>query len=480
MEVTTVGAVFAALAAAVGLAGLRHGALPAAALLGAALPMQATAFATFGWAGGTNILLATMTAAVFVAAACAGAFAEAVRRGAAAPGSLATPHGASLAAILLLAFVAVSVVGAWALPRIFAGQTLVFPLDRTAEGVTGGALKLPLVRLAPNAGALTQSLYLMSSAAVFLAMIWAARRDRRAAPAALWAASGAQIVFAALDAAGWSGLALVRTATYQIVPEQALAGFTRLVGASTEPSQFGLLSAALTAWHLWRWRGGGPRHIAAAHGVAAVGLAGLALGSLSTTAIAALVFALAWFAAGGVARPRGPGAVALLAFGAAALTGLAGWAAFGSAAAEIRAAVDAMFAEKLASESGVERAAWAAQAMTNFAETWGFGAGLGASKASGWATAVLGQSGLPGAALALGFLAAALLPATADRPARAAAVVTLFGALLSEARIDLGLVFFLAAGAAVAGRLPVAAARRGAPETPAASAPPTVRRPAHA
>ena len=104
MEVTTVGAVFAALAAAVGLAGLRHGALPAAVLLGAALPMQATAFATFEWAGGTNILLATMAAAVFVAAAGAGAFAEAVRRGAAAPGSTAPSQGAPLAAILLLAF----------------------------------------------------------------------------------------------------------------------------------------------------------------------------------------------------------------------------------------------------------------------------------------------------------------------------------------------------------------------------------------
>lgn len=441
MEVSPFGVLFAALAAGAALAGIAGGgracARPAAAMLGVALPLQATAFATLGWAGGASVLIATVAAAAFVAAAGIGALREAL-----CGGRLAV----TVPAATLVAFAALAVAGGWALPRIFAGQTLVFPLDRTVEGVTGGALKLPLAPLTPSAGAVTQGLYLVSSTAAFLAALWAATRDRRLLPAALWAATITQGAVAALDAAGWEGMALLRTANYQIAPEQAFAGFTRLVGASTEPSQFGLLSAALAAWHLWRWREGR----GARNGIAALAMAGLAVGSLSTTALATLLFVAAWFASGVLARPRGPGLLALVCLGGALLTGLAGWAALGPAAPAIGGAVDALFAGKLASESGIERAAWAAQALVNFRETWGLGAGLGAAKASGWATAVLGQTGVPGAALMLVFLVAVLAPPTADRAARAVAVAALFGALLSEARVDLGYLLFLAAGAAAA------------------------------
>ena len=438
MAITGIGALFAALSIAAVLASLsRAGLRPAAAVLGAAIPMSASAAAVLGWAGGASILVATLAAGAFAAAAGIGALCE---------GLAGRPLRAPGAALALIGFTALAVAGAFILPRIFEGATQVFPLDRTAVGVTGGALKLPLLPLAPRASAVTQSAYLISSCAVFLAALWVAKRDRSVVGAALWAATVSQIIFAGLDAFGWPGMEAVRTAAYQIAPAQGLAGFTRLTGAATEPSQFGLVSAALAAWHLWRWRESGMLR----NGMAAAAMAALVAGSLSTTALIALGFAALWFAGGVFARPKGPGFAASFCLIAAGLTALGGWAWLGPEAEAIRAAADAMFADKLASESGVERLAWARQAMANFEDTMGLGAGLGAAKASGWLTALLGQTGLPGAALMLTFFASVLLARTANRAARAAALTAFLGALLSEARVDLGYVFFFLAAATVA------------------------------
>ena len=449
MPVTPIGALFAALAAAAVFASLRGGYAMGAAVLGAAIPLSASAAAVFGFAGGASLLVATLAAAGFVAAAALGFLREALS------GRATPPSQAGVVAVgALIGFALVALAGAWALPRIFAGATLVFPLDRTAIGVTGGALKLPLLPLAPRAGGVTQSAYLLSSTALFIAVLWAAARDRRVIGALLWAATASQALFAGLDAAGWSGMELVRTAAYQIAPAQAFAGFTRLVGGATEPSQFGLVAAALAAWHLWRWR----ETTRARHGLAAALMVGLTFGSLSTTAFAALGFAGLWFAAGALRRPRGFGFAAGLSFVACGLVALGGWAALGPQSAAIGGALDAMFADKLVSESGVERAAWARQAMTNFWQTLGLGAGLGAAKASGWLTALLGQTGLPGAALMAAFLIAVFAGPTADPAARAAALTVFAGALLSEARVDLGYLFFALAGATLAARRPAPAA----------------------
>ena len=83
----------------------------------------------------------------------------------------------------------------------------------------------------------------------------------------------------------------------------------------------------------------------------------------------------------------------------------------------------------------------------------GLGAGLGSAKASGWLTALLGQTGIPGAALMALFLLAVFTGGCGDRPARAAALTGLFGAALSEARVDLGYLFFLLAAGVAAARL---------------------------
>lgn len=445
MSITGIGAVFAGLVLAALLAGLKAGPRAPALVLGAAIPLSASAAAVLGWAGGASLPVAVLAAAGFVAACLAGAVREVMFGG---------RLGVSGAGVVLVIFTLIALVGAYASPRIFAGMTLTFPLDRTAIGVTDGALKLPLLPLAPRASAVTQSAYLLSSTAVFLAALWALRRDQRVLSAALWGATGTQALFGGLDAVGWGGMEFLRTAAYQIAPTQDLAGFVRVVGAATEPSQFGLVSAVLAAWHLWRWReGGGATHLCAATVMMA-----FAVSSLSTTALIALLCALTWFAMGAAMRPRGPGFGALVAsIGALCVAGM-GWAALGPHAGAIETAFNAMLTDKLTSESGVERAYWARQSLTNFVDTFGFGSGLGSAKASGWLTALLGQTGAPGALLMLVFLISVFVKPTANRAARAAAAVWMIGALLSEARVDLGYLFFLTSAGALAGRAASSAA----------------------
>jgi len=113
-------------------------------------------------------------------------------------------------------------------------------------------------------------------------------------------------------------------------------------------------------------------------------------------------------------------------------------------------AFGAMFAVKRTSESGVERTIWARQALTNFQETMGLGTGLGAAKASGWASALLGQTGLPGTLLMLAFLISLLSRSPTDKSARASLLTIIVAALLSEGRVDPGYLFALAGGAMAA------------------------------
>lgn len=425
MQITAIGAVV------IGLAGLGlFSARASAALLGATIPLVAAAAAVLGFGGGASLLCVAVAAAAFVAREGA----LAARRG--LSGARLAP-----AALFLIGFVAVAIAGAYALPRLFAGETLVFALDRQVEGVTAGVMRFPLTPLAPSSGNVTQSAYLAASAALFLAVGAAARRDPGVVPAMLWAASLSQAATGLADLGGAGWLEHLRTATYQIAPQQVFAGQRRLIGAATEPSVFGAVGAALAVWHLWSFRASGRL----THGLAGAAQAALAALSLSSTALAVLGGAGALFLAGALTAERRLGALALACFGAAGCVALAGWAAFGPHGETLRAAADALFLDKWETESGRERAAWARQALTNFAETGGFGAGLGAARANGWGAAVLGQTGVPGALMAAGFLWFAL---RAPGPCRAAAVAALGAAALSATRVDPGFLFFALAGAA--------------------------------
>ncbi|MGH7093696.1 MAG: hypothetical protein ACREFB_09210, partial [Stellaceae bacterium] len=131
--------------------------------------------------------------------------------------------------------------------------------------------------------------------------------------------------------------------------------------------------------------------------------------------------------------------------------------------------VDQTVIDKLASRSGVEREMWNAQALVNFADTHGFGAGDGSVRASSFPIAVLGNIGVIGAVTYALFLFRLLcgrrdrwtapFPATCQSAARWACFAQLVGASVAGSFIDLGLPFFIFAGLACAGPVAERAAR---------------------
>ena len=435
LEVTAVGAVVILLS----FVSVVAGRLAGAALLGATIPLSASAAMILGWAGGATILCVILAAASVITRAVIEEAGGALR---------GKTSRAGIAAAFLVMFLFVAVVGGYALPRLFEGATEVYAMDRTVVGVTSGVMRFPLTPLSPHAGNITQSTYLFLSVALCLATASLARRDRRYPSVVLWAATLSQSAFGLADLVGVGLMEHFRTATYAIAPNQSVAGFTRLIGGATEPSFFGAVSVGLCAWHLWLHRlMGGMRHLMAG-GL----LAALALGSLSSTAIAVLV---------GVATvymiQRLVGSRSLGAYGGAfilAALGLtaAAWLMLGPFSPTLLTAGEALFLDKLSSESGIERSAWARQSLINFSETSGLGTGLGASRANGWATAILGQTGLPGALLATGFLIAVFARRLSPGAAalRAGALAMLSASMLSASRVDLGPLFFTFAGCVMA------------------------------
>ena len=177
-------------------------------------------------------------------------------------------------------------------------------------------------------------------------------------------------------------------------------------------------------------------------------MAVLAVASLSSTAIAVLACIAAAYLAARLAASRSIGAYGGAFLLAALIVAAASWLALGPLAAPLQHAGDMLFLGKFSTESGVERAAWARQALVNLGDTAGLGAGLGAARANGWAMAVLGQTGAPGAVLALGFLIAAFARRLPPDGAalRAGALAVLAAAMLSGSRVDLGPLFFVMTG----------------------------------
>jgi hypothetical protein len=123
--------------------------------------------------------------------------------------------------------------------------------------------------------------------------------------------------------------------------------------------------------------------------------------------------------------------------------------------------VDKTIVSKMSTESGIERGMWNQQALTNFNETRGLGAGVGSVRASSFPVAVLGNIGAIGAVTYGSFLIAVLFrrksrwtepyPAACQSAARWACATQLIGASVAGSFIDLGLPFFIFAGLACAG-----------------------------
>jgi hypothetical protein len=364
---------------------------------------------------------------------------------------LITPLTMGRPGFWLMLAVVWSTISAYFLPRLFAGQTFVFPTRTT--GYT-----LPLE---PGTSNLTQSIYLLGDFACFVLLYSYAmtRNGRRVVESTALLCVALNLVFAALDLITYHTgttelLSFIRNANYGLLNDVEFAGSKRIVGSFVEASSFGAMTVGYFAYSLKLWlEGVRPR--------LTLILATLSFGSLlfstSSTALLGLggflviaylhtIFNVArrpykaqtwWFIAGTpIAAPLVMVAIAINESTSIYVGGLLN---------------DLVF-NKLSSDSGTERTAWNAQGLQNFIDTFGFGVGNGSMRASSFPISLLASLGIIGA-LTFGLFLLTMFRSGLrgdDNPvrnvyrkaAKYACLAWLVAATASGALVDLGLPFF--------------------------------------
>lgn len=358
--------------------------------------------------------------------------------------------------ILLAGWCAVSAILA---PRLFMGETEVFAISRSANET--GIVRLPL---RPSTGNITQLFRLMLGVLAFLALATVFRRRPDSAPIfkAIIITTVLHCALGWLDvltfATGTSALMEpIRTANYAILDNVRMVGLKRMIGGFPEASSFGAYTLGLWGFwlHYWLVRPGSK----AVPWMLALTTVALLRSTSSSAYVAGITFVLIY---GGImlfGRFRARAArrsvsVAVATVIALWLGALAIFTAY-QLVEPVTAYMDRALFDKLETASGVERFSWNAQAMQNFADTWGIGAGLGSVRASSWLMACLGSIGLFGTMLYLMFLGTlAAAPARSSDDARdavigalkSACLALLMVALLTKSTPDLDVLFFMLAG----------------------------------
>lgn len=365
----------------------------------------------------------------------------------------------------LLLTAAYATLSAIFLPRILAGWTYVFAIARTELGP--GIVSMPL---GPTSGNITQSVYFLGDVVCFLVFYEAASRADGliTVTKAVIAAAAVNLCFAAIDIGSYGAglgdvLAIIRNGSYRMLDDATVLGFKRIVGSFPEASTFAYFTAGFFAFCTSlgldgiRPRLTGP--------LAALSLVALVF-STSSTGYAATSGFLALFFIMSLARAlSGPVRRAML-IAVATLplmvgAGLTALRLDPPLWRTVNDVVDATIFDKMSSSSGVERAKWNDQALINFTDTHGFGAGTGSVRASSFPIAVLGNIGIFGALTYGTFLLQVMLgrtnrwthpvPSSCQNAARWACLAQLVGASVAGSFIDLGLPFFIFAGLACAG-----------------------------
>jgi hypothetical protein len=361
----------------------------------------------------------------------------------------------------LIITVAYASVTAYLLPRLLQGQTLVFPV-RADRGQYYAAA------LAPSAANLTQSIYFVADCVCFLVLCGFGSTDsgRRCLTRAALLCLVLNLLFVVLDMTTYSMnipefMSPIRNATYSVLNEAGIAGYKRIVGSFTEASAFGYATVGYFAFAISLWLNGiAPRLTLALGALSFVAL----LFSTSTTAYAGLsgylLVLYLMIAIRFVSSPvRRQMAIFLI-----CMPVLAGIVAVLIRLNEplyiyLRDLVDILVLDKMSTSSGIERSGWNAQAIGNFLDTFGFGAGNGSVRASSFPIAVIANLGILGAMVYGSFLLAVWRKgrdlvsketSAVQEAARSACLGWLIAATASVGFVDLGLPFFAFAALACA------------------------------
>ena len=376
----------------------------------------------------------------------------------------------------LLLLMAYCVLSAAFFPRVLSGQTEIFSLSRSVN--SDGIVSIPL---RPSSGNITQTFYMLLSALCFLsvATLFRVKPAASAVVAALAVTTSANFVLGWLDVLTYRlGLEVllepIRTANYDITIYATMAGIKRMIGGWTEASAYGAFSLALLGFWLHFWI------VAPRSRLASVMLALATISVLRSTssgAYVALLLFLTTYACGWVfraARGRFSQKVAALLVTAATglWVGVVGVLVGYELVPQVRSFLDETLLTKLSSDSGVERMSWNVQALQNFWDTYGLGAGMGSVRASNWFVACLGSLGVIGTGLMLLFLGkVATAPSSCSDKLRCRVIQALkisclaqvLAALPTAPTPNLGTTFFICAGLIVGLSRSIAVSKRQVP-----------------
>ncbi len=361
-------------------------------------------------------------------------------------------------AFWLLMTVAYSTVSAYLLPRLFAGATLTFPA-RAESGY--------LVSLEPSMSNLTQSLYFIGDLVCFVALsaYASSQHARKVLADAVLACVVLNLGFAAVDLITYFTnttelLSFIRNATYTMLNDTEVAGFKRIVGSFVEASAFGAITLGYFAYAGTLWLHGiRPRLTAVLTFLSFTAL----IFSTSTTAYVGLMAFLAFAYLATMLRiffRRATHQMAFFIFGFPLLGAIIviAIALSDTYSTYLQGLMDTFVFNKMTTNSAVTRASWNQQAIQNFFDTFGLGAGNGSVRASSFPLAVISNLGLVGAVF-LGIFLLSVFVSSKGRhseqfedayrqAAKAACFAGLITATVSGALVDLGLAFFVFAALA--------------------------------
>lgn len=297
--------------------------------------------------------------------------------------------------------VAWAVLGAVLIPRLLAGDAMVYVTQRASTTRAG----VVLVPLQPVIGNLTQAVYAVANLVVFLCVARLA-----ALPGGLLRLRAAMGVLAALSGLCVllnlgetylhlpSALALVRNGGYAVMVGGDIGGLQRISGTFAEASAFIGFTLPVFAFCFALWLQGDAARWPL---WAALGLGLALLLATSTTGYVAAALYLAGVGLQRLAQVQSPASLrlwrgALLAGLGLALLLLAVLMLWPGALARVAHFADLVLGSKLHSSSGEERMRWNLQGLRNLVETGGLGVGLGSARTSSFLIVLASNLGLPG------------------------------------------------------------------------------------
>jgi len=191
--------------------------------------------------------------------------------------------------VILFFLIFYAIISSYFFPRMLYGITDVFSLQR-------GLRITALTPLAPSSGNITQPLYMLSGALLFVLTYFAVKSDFRMGFRMVAIIASVTGFFALLDiAATYLPLSAIwdqiRTANYSIMPSQTVSGIRRVIGGNAEPSSFSTLAVALFGFYASLFLSGNQqRHLFATAAFLLLTL--MALASTGFSALAAVGVAL--------------------------------------------------------------------------------------------------------------------------------------------------------------------------------------------